>query len=115
MFGLFGKKKIIGLDIGTSSIKIAELDVGKKSSSLLAFGIAPSPPSTFLGGEIADPQALGTAVRQLANKIKTNRKDAATGLGGTSVIVKRISIPRMDEKLISEQIRWEAEQYIPYD
>src|SRR5262249_54614777 len=60
-------------------------------------------------------QLLSDAVRSLAEKIKTKRKHVATGLGGTSVIVKRVTIPKMDEKLIPEQIRWEAEQYIPYD
>src|SRR5262245_26157758 len=112
---LFGKKKVIGLDIGTSSIKVAELDVGRSKSMLMSFGIAPTPAQAFVGGDIHNPQVLGDAIRELVQKIKSTRKNASTGLGGTSVIVKRISIPRMDEKLIGEQIRWEAEQYIPYD
>jgi type IV pilus assembly protein PilM len=111
----FGKKKLVGLDIGTSSIKIAELDVGRKKSTLLAFGIVPTPPQSFSGGDVTNAQTLSDAVRQLVEKIKTKRKNVATGLGGTSVIVKRVTIPKMDEKLIPEQIRWEAEQYIPYD
>lgn len=115
MISLFSKKKIVGIDIGSTSIKMAELDVGRKTSSLLAFGIIPTPADAFAGGDITNPNAIGEAIRGLADKIKTKRKHAATGLGGTSVIVKRITIPRMDEKLISEQIRWEAEQYIPYD
>lgn len=115
MISLFSKKKIIGLDIGSSSIKVAELDVGRKTSSLVAFGIAPTPPQAFVGGDVIDPQSIGRAVRELTEKIKSKRKNAATGLGGTSVIVKRVSIPRMEERLIPEQIRWEAEQYIPYD
>lgn len=114
LFG-FGKKKIIGLDIGTTSIKIAELDVGRSSSTLLAFGIVPTPPQSMVGGDISDPQVVGMAIRELLAKIKTKRRLVAAGLGGTSVIVKRINIPKMEEKLIAEQIRWEAEQYIPYD
>jgi len=115
MMSLFGKKKIVGVDIGTSSIKIAELDVGRRSSTLLAFGMMPTPAQCYAGGDITNTQVLGEAIRQLVSKIQTKRKHAATGLGGTSVIVKRVTIPRMDEKLIAEQIRWEAEQYIPYD
>jgi type IV pilus assembly protein PilM len=115
MISLFGQKKIIGLDIGTSSIKIAELDVGRRTSSLLSFGITPMPPNSFSGGDITNTQAVSEAIRELLKQTKTKRRLAATGLGGTSVIVKRVSIPRMDEKLIAEQIRWEAEQYIPYD
>ncbi|MCB0350939.1 MAG: type IV pilus assembly protein PilM [Bdellovibrionales bacterium] len=115
MLSFFGNKKIIGIDIGSSSIKIAELDVGKKGASLLAFGIVPTPPHSVSGGDISDTAAIGSAIRELVDKLKTKRKNVAIGLGGTSVIVKRISIPKMDEKLISEQIRWEAEQYIPYE
>ncbi len=73
------------------------------------------PPQSLSGGDITDPSAIGNAVRELIIKLKTKRKNAAIGLGSTSVIVKRISIPKMDENLIAEQIRWEAEQYIPYD
>jgi type IV pilus assembly protein PilM len=45
----------------------------------------------------------------------TKRKSVSVGLWGTSVITKRISIPQMEEKLVGGQIRWEAEQYIPFD
>jgi type IV pilus assembly protein PilM len=112
---LFGKKKVIGLDVGTTSIKLAELEVSKKSATLIGFAVAPTPAQSYSGGEIVDPQAIGGVIRSLVAKLKSKRKNAATGLSGTSVIVKRITIPKMDEKLIAEQIRWEAEQYIPYD
>lgn len=114
LFGL-GKKKVIGVDVGTSSIKMAELDVGRRGATLLAFGIIPTPAQSFTGGDITNVQSIGEAIRDLAIKIKTKRKHAATGLGGTSVIVKKITIPKMEERLIADQIRWEAEQYIPYD
>ncbi|MEQ1664179.1 MAG: type IV pilus assembly protein PilM [Bdellovibrionales bacterium] len=115
MMSFFSKNKIIGLDIGSTSIKIAELDVGKKNSTLVSFGILPTPPQAIVSGDITNPQAIALAIRELIKHVNTNRKNVAAGLGGASVIVKRISIPRMEEKLISEQIRWEAEQYIPYD
>jgi type IV pilus assembly protein PilM len=111
----FNSKKMIGLDIGTSSIKIAELDVGRGTSTLVSFGVTPTPKDAYVSGDIANPQAIGEAIRQVIHEIKTKRKFAATSLGGNSVIVKRITIPKMEEKLIAEQIRWEAEQYIPYD
>ncbi|MEK6555723.1 MAG: pilus assembly protein PilM, partial [Bdellovibrionota bacterium] len=115
MLSIFGKKKIVGVDVGTSTIKLVELDVGRSSTSLVSFAIAPMPAQTFSSGDILNPQAVGEVIRQLLNQVKTKRTSAACGLGGSSVIVKRISIPKMDENLISEQIRWEAEQYVPYD
>lgn len=112
---LFGKSKIIGLDIGTSSIKLAELDVSRSSTKLVSFGMIETPSSSTAAGEIIQTEPLAMAVRDLVNQVGTRRKKVATGLWGASVIVKKISIPRMDEDLIAEQIRWEAEQYIPYD
>ncbi len=115
MLSIFGKKKIVGVDIGTSTIKLVELDVGRSSTSLVSFAITPTPAQSFSSGDILNPQAVGEAIRQLMNQVKTKRTSGGCGLGGSSVIVKRISIPKMDENLISEQIRWEAEQYVPYD
>jgi type IV pilus assembly protein PilM len=115
VFSFFNKKKILGLDIGTSTIKLVELDRTKKGASLVSFAIAPTPPQSFASGEILDTQAIGNSVKDLLNKTGTKRQHLAVGLGGASVIVKRITIPRMERELVSEQIRWEAEQYIPYD
>ena len=112
---LFNKKKILALDVGSATIKVAEVDYSRSRSTLVAFGVAPTPANSFAGGEILNPQSIAETIRALVNQIKTKRTHAATALSGTSVMVKRITIPRIDAKLIPEQIRWEAEQYIPYD
>ena len=112
---LFGTKKLIGIDIGTANIKMAELDVSRKSASLSAFSIMPTPPRAITGGEVTDPAAISDTLNAMLAARKSKRKHAAVGLWGTSVITKRISIPQMDEKLVAGQIKWEAEQYIPFD
>jgi len=111
----FQSKKLIGLDIGTANIKMAELDVSRKSATLNGFFIAPTPARAIVGGEITDPASLSAAIKTLYTSMKTKRTHAAVGLWGASVITKRISIPQMEEKLVGGQIRWEAEQYIPFD
>lgn len=111
----FGSKKVIGLDIGTSSIKMAELDVGRTGATMVSFGFAPTPPGSMNGGEVSDPNAISITIRNLISELKSKRKVASTGMWGTAVIVKKITIPRIEKKLISDQIKWEAEQYIPFD
>ena len=111
----FGSKKLIGLDIGSANIKMAELDVGRKSATLVNFVIRPTPPRAINAGELSDPAAISDAIRSMYGELRTKRKAAAVGLWGTSVITKRITIPQMEEKLVGGQIRWEAEQYIPFD
>ena len=112
---LFSSKKIIGLDIGTNSIKMAEMDVSKNGATLQSFGLVPTPPNSVSTGEITDTNQVGNAIQSLLNELKTKRKMISTGLWGTSVIVKKITIPVMDKKTIRNQIRFEAEQYIPFD
>ena len=111
----FQSKKLIGLDIGTANIKMAEVDFNRKGSTLVNFSIMPTPSRAINGGEIADPAAISDTIKMMIANLKTKRKAIATGLWGTSVITKRITIPIMDEKLVGGQIRWEAEQYIPFD
>lgn len=111
----FKSKKVIGLDIGTSSIKLAEMDVSGKGAQLLSFGFAPTPPNSVSGGEIVDIAAVGIAIQNLIAEVKSKRKNLATAMWGTAVIVKKITIPKMDRKLVRDQIRFEAEQYIPFD
>jgi type IV pilus assembly protein PilM len=112
---LFGGKKFLGLDLGSNSLKMAELEVTRKSATLLSFGFAPTPENSIQGGEVMDIAKLATAVSALHSELATKRKNTVTGMWGGSVIVKRITMPLVDDKLLAEQVRWEAEQYIPFD
>lgn len=112
---LFANKKILGLDIGSSSIKIAELEVSRGPTMLNAFAVIPTPPNAVGTGEIVDGSAIQMAIQSLLKELKTNRKNICVGMWGTAVIVKKITIPKMDKKVIKAQLKFEAEQYIPFD
>lgn len=112
---LFGSKKVLGIDIGSSSVKIVELEGSRGAPKLVSFAIAPTPPSSVSGGEILDVNSLSGVINSLLTSINTKRKKSAVGIWGNAVIVKKINLPSMDINLLNEQIRWEAEQYIPYD
>ncbi len=111
----FKSKKLLGIDIGTNSVKVVELNVGSKSSTVLNFLMEPVPPGLVQGGEVTDPAALAGIIRAAVSKLGTKRRKAAVPIWGAAVIVKKITLPRMEEKLVAEQIQWEAEQYIPFD
>ncbi len=112
---LFGSKKLIGLDIGTSTIKIAEMDVSGSKAQLTSFGFAPTPVGSLNSGEILNAAALSTAIKGLLMEMRSKQKKVSTGLWGTGVIVKKITIPRIEKKMIADQLQWEAEQYLPFD
>ena len=112
----FQSKKLVGLDIGTANIKMAEMDVNRRGGgTLLNFVVVPTPERAINAGEIIDPGAISDVLKGILNTSPTKRKNASVGMWGTSVITKRITIPLMDEKLVAGQMRWEAEQYIPFD
>jgi type IV pilus assembly protein PilM len=111
----FGSQNLVAIDIGTSSIKIAEVRFDRKGIELKKFGMQSLPNGLVDLGEIKDPVALANIIEGLLKEIKVTSKKAVTGLWGSSVLVKKINMPKMDIKLLAEQIRWEAEQYIPFD
>lgn len=111
----FQNKNLVALDIGTGSVKLAELDLTSRGPILRKFGVMPLNQGTISGGEIMEFGALSSTVESLVSASKTKRKFAITGMWGSAVIVKRISMPKIEEKLVAEQLKWEAEQYIPFD
>lgn len=115
MFGLGGKKHLVGLDIGSSSIKLLELKPSRGGYQLLHFGHAPLHGEAIVEGTLMDAAAISDAIRSLVAAHKVKSREVATSVSGHSVIIKKISLPAMTDKELAEQIRWEAEQYIPFD
>jgi type IV pilus assembly protein PilM len=82
---------------------------------LKKFAVYPLTQGFVNGGEIVEVAAVGQCIATLVQTSKSRRKVASTGLWGASVIIKKIAMPKMDNNLVAEQIKWEAEQYIPFD
>jgi type IV pilus assembly protein PilM len=113
---LFSRKgTVVGLDIGSSSIKLLELAEMKGGYQLRNFGIAPLPPEGIVDGALMDSVTIVEAIRGLASALRIKTKDVVTSVSGHSVIVKKINIPVMTEDQLEESIQWEAERYIPFD
>ncbi len=112
---MFGKKKkVIGLDIGSSQTKMVELSTGK-NKKLINYGISKVLPDAIVEGEIIDREAVLDSIRTVLESRNFTTKDVVIGLAGRDVIIKRITMDRMSETDTREQIKWEAEQYVPFD
>ncbi len=112
----WGKKRdIIGLVIGSSTIKLVELKEDKKGYKLQTLAISPLPPEAIVDGALMDSVAIIDTIRDLIATSKTKTKDVVTSVSGHAVIVKKISLPFMTEAELEESIQWEAERYIPFD
>src|SRR5207253_11217475 len=108
-------KLALGLDIGSSSVKLVQLKEAKRGYILEAFGVAPLPPEAIVDGALMNSTAIVDAIRQLLAQYKLKNREVAIGVSGHSVIIKKISMPRMTQEELEESIQWEAEQYIPFD
>src|SRR5574337_6156 len=108
-------KLAVGLDIGSSSVKLVQLKEKKGGYQLVAFGSAPLPPEAIVDGALMNSAAIVQAVQELLSQHRVKAKEAAIGVRGHSVIIKKISLPRMTQEELDESIQWEAEQYIPFD
>ena len=106
---------MVGLDIGSSTVKAVELKAAGKGYKVTAFGVEPVPADSIVDGAIIDGGAVADAIRRLFANKAFKIKEVAASLSGNAVIVKKISLPVMTEAELSESIYWEAEQYIPFD
>jgi type IV pilus assembly protein PilM len=108
-------RSIVGIDIGSSSIKAVELAVKPKGFELLHVGVAPLPPEAIVQGAFLNSGAIVEALSEALANGGIRSKRVAAAVYGHSVIVKKISLPSMTRDELEESIRWEAEQYIPFD
>jgi type IV pilus assembly protein PilM len=115
---LFTKKnRLVGLDIGSRTIKASEISGLKKGDKLTLrkFGIIEIPRGAIEEGNIKKPEEIADAIKQLFKTYDIREQNVAVSIGGYSVIVKKISVQSMTEEQLHETIQFEAEQYIPFD
>jgi type IV pilus assembly protein PilM len=112
-------KMALGLDIGSSSVKMILLKEqrrrGQLGFALQSFGMKPLPPEAIVDGALMNSTAIVQAIQELMAELKVKQKEVAIGVSGHSVIIKKIAMPRMTQEELEESIQWEAEQYIPFD
>jgi type IV pilus assembly protein PilM len=107
-------RQCVGLDIGTSAIKLVQLKIGRREVALQNFGIEPLPLQAIVDGAVMNHGAVVDALRNLTKRIHLRGKDMAIAISGNAVIVKRITIPRMEGPALDEQMEWEVQQNIPF-
>ena len=115
MFGFGKSSQVIGMDIGSSSIKIIELSQSEKDIEVTRVGIEPLAPEIVVDGAIVDTGQVSNSIAKLFNEHKIKAKNVATAVSGHSVIVKKLSLQPMPDEELDEAIPMEAAQHIPFD
>ena len=113
---LFSRTKgLVGLDLGSSAIKLVELRERKGEYHLQRLGVEPLSPEAIVDGSIMDSSLVVEAILKLNEQTRVKNTLYATSLSGHSVIIKKIQVPAMNQDELADSIQWEAEQYIPFD
>jgi type IV pilus assembly protein PilM len=114
--GLFGRKAMtVGLDIGSGLIKLVAISHATGGPVLTKVAFTTIGNDAIVEGEIMDPGIVAEAIKDCMASAGIKTKQVVTAVGGRDVIVKKITMDRMQEDDAREVIRWEAEQHAPFD
>ena len=108
-------RNLVGVDIGTASIKVCQVKETRKGLGLMRLGYAPLGPQVIVDGQVMDSGAVVETLQKVFHEAKIRQRECALSVSGQSVIIRKITVPMMTEAELDEQIQWEAEQHIPFD
>jgi type IV pilus assembly protein PilM len=110
-----GKKQIVGLDIGSSSLKLMDIQESGNGPVVNRFVQMPLEKGIIVDGAIADLSLLVEALKTLVKMAGCQRKGIVTSLSGHSVIIKKATFPAMEDQELRDVIHDEAAKYLPFD
>jgi type IV pilus assembly protein PilM len=108
-------REIVGIDIGSSSVKLVQVKEHKGGYTLQGVGVLPLPAEAIVDNTLMDSSSIVETIKTLADSLAISAREAASSVSGNSVIIRKIMLPLMSSEELEEQIQWEAEQYIPFD
>ena len=110
-----GTKEVVGLDIGTDQVKLLEVEESKGGFRLKNFGMGQLPKDSIVNGSVLNHDAVVNTITQLISNLKIKTKNTVVSISGHPVIIKKISMPLTTDEELEDSIKFEAEQYIPFD
>lgn len=110
------RKNLIGVDIGSSSVKVVQLHCnGRRSPQLVKIGLEPIPDGSVVNGVIISKKPVSAALERIFRSCGFRNPEIATSISGHAVIVKKVRLPLQTDQELRASILWEAERYMPFD
>ena len=104
---------MVGLDIGTSGVRAAELTTGKNGTTLERFGQVALPAGAVRDGEVVDSDAVGAAIKQLWAQAKFSTKKVVVGVANQKVVVRQVDLPWLPAKELRASLAFQVQDFIP--
>jgi len=111
---LGGKSSVGGLDLGSNTVKLAQIAKTPTGFQLSKLAVGPTPAQAFKDGIIVDARLLADKVRELILNNKLNISRVVGAVYGQSVVIRPINMTQMTARELQHAIRFEAERYLPY-
>jgi type IV pilus assembly protein PilM len=103
----------VGLDIGTSGVRAAELSLGKHGATLERFGQVALPPGAVRDGEVIDSDAVAEAIKHLWRTVKFGSKKVVLGVANQKVIVRQVDLPWLPYDELRASLAYQVQDFIP--
>ena len=114
MFFSFGSSKSgVGLEIGSSSFRVAELQGSTNSPILTNCGFVKVPRGAVVSGEIVDTEVVSYTLSELWRKVGLKEKRVVVGVGNQKVVIRVIELPYMEKQELKSALQFQAQDYIP--
>ncbi|MEA2453580.1 MAG: type pilus assembly protein PilM [Actinomycetota bacterium] len=109
----FGTGPLVGLDIGTSAVRAAQVSTGRGTPSLISFGQVALSPGVVVDGEIRDQGAVSEAISQLFKRAKLKGRRVVLGVANQRVVVRQVDLPYLEEKEFRSSLQFQVADHIP--
>jgi type IV pilus assembly protein PilM len=106
-------RRAVGLDIGTSGVRAAQLSWSKDSTKLERFGQIALPPGAVRDGEVVDAEAVGAALKEMWARVKFGTKKVIVGIANQKVVVRQVDLPWMPLPELRKSLAFHVADVIP--
>jgi type IV pilus assembly protein PilM len=110
--GVFHKQGVVGLDLGSYTMKAVQVEPTRTGWRLLQIAQCPTPADAIRDGVIVQPQEVAEAIKRLLRENAFRASAAVTAIAGAPVIVRQVTLPKMTEAMLRKTIRYEASKYV---
>ncbi|MSO36800.1 MAG: type IV pilus assembly protein PilM [Acidimicrobiia bacterium] len=105
-------RRLIGLDIGTNAVRVAEIEAGDQPR-VITFGQVALPPDVMREGEVVDAAAVTAAIQRLWKELGLGRADVRVGIASPRVLVRTFELQAMPDSDLEGALRLQAQDLIP--
>lgn len=104
---------VVGLDIGSTSIRAVEATIAKDRPLVTRFGQRMLPPDAVVGGIVRDDKAVTAALRALWAEHEFGTRNVVLGVTHQQVVVREFDVPRLPAKELRQALPFLARDVLP--